>query len=134
MGYYNVYMKRRDCAAAIDILQTALDFFDRMRNRDASSFLDKTNVCLYVGLAMAQTELGETDAARASLHRARAMAEAFDRQPDYEADSIRFVSFSERKTAFDDLGATAMECIRNALLDEGSDALLALWEEIRHAE
>ena len=58
------------------------------------------------------------------------MAEQFDRAPDYDVTSIRFVSSGRPGSAFDDMGATAMECLLNLLETYKSEPLAALWSEI----
>ena len=134
MGYFNVYFKKREFDNAADILQTALDFFNRMKKQNTNCFLDKTTICLYVCLAMVQIEIENVDAAQKSLRRAKEAAEKFDRMPNYSADSIRFVSFSERRTAFDTFGATAHDGILNSIREFESQTLSALWEKIENAE
>lgn len=133
-GYFNVFFKNGDFSSAVAVLKLVLNFSADLKERGKNSFLDKTSIFFYVSLAMAQIELGDIDAARKSLRTAKTMAEEFDCMPNYEADSIRFIFTSERKTAFDDLGATAMECIENTMKDGGGETLLALWEEINHGE
>lgn len=133
MGYCNVYFKKKEFAAAVDILQAALNFFEHLRKQDENSFLDKVSVCFYVCLAMAQIELDNMDTARKLLRIAKSMAEEFDHAPDYGAGNIRFVSMKLQATAFDDLGATAMDHILNSIKEFDSQTLSALWEEINHA-
>ena len=134
MGYVNVFFKRKDFSSGASILRLALTHLADWKEAGRSSFLDKPRASLHVCLALAQLELGETDEARRSLRAARELAEKFDRSPTYEVSSIRFVSVDERQTAFDDLGETAMECIRNAVRDMDSEILSALWEEIGREE
>ena len=134
MGYMNVFFKRGDFSSGASILQLALTHLSDWKEADRSSFLDKPCVSFHICLAFAQLELGKTDAARRSLRAARELAEKFDSAPSYEVDSIRFVSVDERQTAFDDLGETAMACIRNAVRDMDSETLSALWKETEHEE
>lgn len=131
-GYYNVYSKKREYAEAVDILRAALVFFDSFREPEKSSFLDRISAAFHLCLAHMQIERGESDEARKSLRTAKREAEAFDRMPDYQGNSIRFVS-ENAMTVFDDMGGTAKEAIQHLLRDIGSEPLLALWEEIDHA-
>ena len=133
VGYFNVYFNKQEFVAAIDILQAALNFFEHLRKQDENNFLDKVSVCFYICLAMTQIELGNMDAAKKSLCSAKTMAEKFDQAPNYEADSVRFVSMKLRATAFDDLGATALDCILNSIEEFNNKTLSALWEEINLA-
>lgn len=94
--------------------------------------MDKPCVSLHIALAFAQIELGKADGARRSLRAAKKLAEDFDRAPSYEVDSVRFVSTDERRTAFDDLGETAMDCLTRTMQEMGDGTLFALWEEVDH--
>lgn len=134
VGYCNVYFKKYEFTAAVDILQVSLNFFEHLGKPGENSFLDKSSVCFYVCLAMAQIELGNMDKARESLRAAKNMAEKFDQAPNYSADSIRFVSMEQQATAFDNLGDTALDCILNSIEEFDNKSLSALWEEICHAE
>ena len=131
IGYYNVYYKTRDFSAAVDILQVALAFFAHLRKDNC--FTDKIRVFFYVCLAMAQIELKDVDTARKSLYTAKALAREFDSDPDYMADSIRFVSMERKASAFDGFGDTALECILNSIKAFDSKTLSDLWEEIDRA-
>ena len=131
IGYFNVYFQQKDFRAAEDILRLGLDFFSQLKKPGQPSFLDKTSTELYVYLAAAQAELGDRDGARASLRRAKALAEEFDLAADYSADRIRFVVSDRPATAFDDMGDTAMECLTNLLEAYGSGTLDALWLAIQ---
>ena len=130
MGYMNVFFKRGDFSSGESILRLALTHLSGWKEADRSSFLDKPCVSFHVCLAFAQLKLGEAGEARRSLRAAKELAEKFDRDPSYEVDSIRFVSVDKRQTAFDDMGGTAMACIRKAMQDMNSETLSALWEEV----
>lgn len=79
---------------------------EKVKKTEKISFLDRMSAILYICLANAQIELGETDAARESLSAAKREADEFDCMPDYKGNSIRFVS-ENAMTVFDDLGSTA---------------------------
>lgn len=132
MGYVNVYFKRRDFSSGESILRLALEHLSGWKETGRSGFLDKPCVSLHVCLAYAQMELGETGGALSSLRTAKELAEEFDRSPSYEVDSIRFVCADGRQTVFDDLGETAMACLRNAVQAMDSEVFSALWEETNH--
>lgn len=109
IGYVNAYFDQGRFLDAIDILQLSLSFCSGLRKPGQNSFLDKISTEFYVYLSEAQAGLGLTDEAQKSLRTARALAEQFDRAPDYSVDSIRFVANDRPGAAFDDMGATAME-------------------------
>ena len=128
MGYYNVYFKTQDFTAAVDILQVILDFFAHLRKDNC--FIDKIRVCFYICLAMAHIKLEDIASARKALRAAKALAQEFDRMPNYKVDNIRFVSMEYQAAAFDSFGDTALDCIANTLNDLNSSELSALWKEI----
>ena len=132
MGYINVYFKGDDFAAGRDLLRLALDFFAGFKEAGRGNLLDKPCVELYVSLAYAELELGAPDEACRDLRAAKALAADFDRAPDYTADSLRYVSTGKSRVAFDDLGESAVDCLRNAVQAMDSQALAALWEEVDH--
>lgn len=96
-------------------------------------FLDKVNAALLACLALAQVERNDEGAARQSLQRARALAEAFDAQPDYRAGKIRFV-MDEQASVYDDIGTTAMDGVRKTVKDAENERLTALWKEAEENE
>ena len=130
MGYINVYVHRKDFASAREILRIALHFFQQFKEPGKPCFLDRGMIMLSVCLAEMHIQLNDSDTARDALRTAKRIAEEFDMDPNYEADSIRFVSGSERMTAFDDMGGSAKEGIINLINDLESEPLTALWEEI----
>lgn len=130
IGYFNVYFKKGDFLAAVDILQLTLRFFSELKKPGQNSYLDKTITQFYVYLAQAQVELGNTSEARESLHMAKTLANQFDLAPNYNGDGLRFVSSNKPNAAFDDLGDTATECILSLLKTCKNEMLTALWHEI----
>ena len=132
LGYVNVYFKRKDYAAGRSLLRLSLDFFAGFKKEGKSNLMDKPCISLYVGLAFAELELGSAEEARGALRAAKELAVAFDRAPDYTADSLRYVSTTQRRIAFDDLGETAMASLQGAVQSMDSPALTRLWEEVDH--
>lgn len=130
MGYVNVYFKRGDFSSGKSILRLALDFFASFKKTGKSNLLDKPCADFYICLALADLELGSADEARLSLRTAKKLAEEFDREPDYSANSLRYIFTGQRHTAYDDLGETASESIQRAVLDMDSEELKKLWAEI----
>ena len=134
MGYMNVFFGKKDYASCASILHLALDFFSGFKENGKSNMLDKPCANLYVCLACTQLHLGQSAEARKSLRTAKELSEAFDKNPDYSADNIRYVLESKRHTAFDDLGETAAESVLRAVRETDSGPLRKLWEEIAHEE
>ena len=130
IGYFHVYFRRGDFPAAAEILHLGLRFFADLKKPNQNNFLDKTSAELYVYLAAAQHRLGEMDGALESLRTAKAAADCFDQSADYSGDSMRFVSAGKPVTAFDDSGATAMECVAHTVEACRDEMLAALWNEV----
>ncbi|MDE5745999.1 MAG: helix-turn-helix domain-containing protein [Acetatifactor sp.] len=61
---------------------------------------------------------------------AQALAEQFDRTPDYDVKSICFIADNNPRFAYDDMGTTAMQCMVNLLGAYQSETLMALWGRI----
>ena len=134
LGYSSACFMRKDFHTAAGVLRMALDFFAHLKKPGQNNYLDKASVQLYVYLAAAQVGLGDRPGAQDTLRTAGTLAEQFDRAPDYSGGSLRFVAFDRPSSAFDDLGDTAMDCLRNTLDTCKNDTLLALWEEIAAEE
>lgn len=129
VGYVNVYFHQKDYISAREILLVGVSFLSSLKDADQPSFLDKMNSVFHVCIAYTQIESGDTDAAHRSLIRAKELADHFDAVPEYDPESIRFVTLDKPQSAYDDLGETAMESIQNALDAIGSDVLSTMWRE-----
>ena len=71
------------------------------------------------------------DAARESLRNAIALARRFDAAPDYTCRNVRFISDGEQTgSAYDTLGATAMDALENTLKETGVKALWTMYQEM----
>lgn len=130
LGYCGACSARGDFQTAAEVLRMILDFFAHLKKPGQNNYLDKAGVQLFVYLAAAQLALGDASGAGDSLRTARTLAEQFDKAPDYSGTSLRFVVSDRPSSAFDDLGDTATDCLRNALDACKRDALVALWDEI----
>ncbi len=131
MGYLNVYMNRGDFSAAEEILQWLTGMLSGLRRPETPSFLDKVNGPCFACMAFAQYKTGKPDAERASLESAKRIAEAFDAAPNYDGNAVRFVDYPEKMSAYDDLGATAMESVDGVIKNFGDEAFSAMWKAIR---
>lgn len=93
------------------------------------------NGVFHVCLAYTQIKEGNEGEARASLEKARMLAQCFDAAPSYDASTVRFVAHLDRASAHDNLGTTAMESLENAVKAFGDGTLSALWKEMNeHGE
>ncbi len=133
-GFVNVYFKRDDYASGASILKLALDYFAGLKLEGKSDLFDKPCVSFRICLAHAQWKLGKPADARASLLAAKQLAEAFDKAPDYSADTLRFVSTGKQQIAFDDLGSTAAETAAKTVESLENESLGRMWEELQNEE
>ena len=129
-GYLNVYLDRGDDCAARDIARWGSAMLSGLREDGRPCFFDKTNCALLVCLAASEFRLGDAEAARGTLRQAEEMAAQFDAAPSYRLRTVRFAAPTEHASAYDDLGATAAETVRNTLRALDDPALCALWEEV----
>lgn len=134
MGYVNVFFKQDDYASAQAILLLGISVFSDLKDGDKPGAFDKVNVILLVCLAYAQIKPGNGDHARRNLSCAHELAKRFDALPDYDPETVRFVSLNKRAGIYDALGSTAMASIQNVLDSIGDDALSAVWKEINGYE
>lgn len=86
------------------------------------TYFDKLTATLLIACAQLSDN---ADDRRAYLHRAMN-----DAAPDYTFELFRFYYGDQHNTAFDDIGVSATEVIRNAAAQDA--ALYSEWERIQH--
>ena len=131
VGYINLFLTRGDHASAQAMLHWGIGLFSGLRKDGKPNFLDKVNCVLLASLAGSQMMAGQEEAARTSLQEAKELAAFFDAAPSYDESDIRFLSRIEGASAHDDIGATAMDAIGNAVKEFENEALTALWDNIK---
>ena len=134
IGYMNVYLKRGDHASAQAILSWGIELFQGLRKADKPNYFDKVCAVFLAALAASQFLSGKRDEARETLIKAKELAAFFDASPSYDESDIRFITRIEGASAHDDLGATAMDGVRNAVSQFDNEAFAALWREIAEEE
>ncbi len=130
MGYANVYFKSKRYAQAEALMQWMIGTLSGLKDGDTPCFLDKIVALFLVCLAHAQSVQGEAASAKEALRRARALAEAFDRSPDYRPGALRFVMPGEQAGVYDDFGDSALEYVRKTVVTMENEGLTALWEAL----
>ena len=130
VGYINVFFQKGDYASAQAILQWGTEIFPGLRKDGKANYLDKINSGLIAALAGAQFMSGQEAKARDSLNRAKRLALFFDGSPSYSESDIRFISFIEGASAYDDIGATAMDAINNCVNGIENEEFAALWKSV----
>ena len=81
-------------------------------------------------LAGSQFLSGRRDEARDTLIKAKELAAFFDASPSYDESDIRFITRIEGASAHDDMGATAMDGVRNAVSQFENEEFTALWNAV----
>ena len=134
VGYMNVYLKRGDHASAQAILGWEVGLLQGLREGNRQNYFDRISAVFLAALAGLQFLSGQEAEARSTLIKARELAAFFDAAPSYDESDVRFVTRIEGASAHDDMGATAMDGVRNAVSQFDSDAFSALWESITEQE
>ena len=129
-GYVNVYLYRGDHASCQAILDWGIGILLGLRKENKPNYCDKISAALLVALAGSQFLSGQGDEARSTLIKAKELAAFFDAAPSYDESDIRFVTRIEGASAHDDLGATAMDGVRNAVSQFENEAFTALWTAV----
>lgn len=129
-GYVNVYLNHGDHASAQAILHWGISLLQGLREGDKPNYFDRVSAVLLVVLAGSQHLSGQGDEARDTLIKAKELAAFFDASPSYDESDIRFITRIEGASAHDDLGATAMDGVRNAVSQFDSDEFAALWSAV----
>ena len=130
IGYMNAYLKRGDYASAQAILGWGVGVLQGLREGNKPNYFDKVSAILLAALAGSQFLSGQGDEARETLNKAKELAAFFDASPSYDESDVRFVGRIEGASAHDDMGATAMDGVRNAVSQFDSDAFAALWRAV----
>ena len=130
IGYVNVYLNHGDHASAQAILHWGISLLQGLREGGKPNYFDRVSAVLLVALAGSQHLSGQGEAARDTLKKAKELAAFFDASPSYDESDIRFVGRIEGASAYDDLGATAMDGVRNAVSQFENEEFTALWSAL----
>ncbi|MBR5426788.1 MAG: helix-turn-helix transcriptional regulator [Clostridia bacterium] len=133
-GYMNVFGQRRDFASAEAILNWGVDVLTGLRKDGKPNFFDKVSSAFLSAKARVEFELGDADAARESLIKAKQYAEFFDASPSYDESDIRFIDRIEGASVHDDIGATAMDAIQSVVDEYEKEAFTTLWNRVKNEE
>ena len=134
IGYLDLFLSRGDHASAQAILRWGIGLFSGLRKDGKPNYFDKINSVLLASLAGSQFISGQGDEARDTLIESGRLAAFFDAAPSYDESDIRFISRIEGASAHDDIGATAMDAVGNAVKQFENEALTALWDNITQQE
>ena len=134
VGYMNVYMKRGDQASTQAILSWGVGLLLGLREADKPNYFDRVSAVFLATLAGSQFLSGQGDEARDTLIKAKELAAFFDASPSYDESDIRFITRIEGASAHDDMGATAMDGVRNAVSQFENEEFTALWNSLSAQE
>lgn len=130
LGFANVFMRREQYGEAADILRWAAETIRGLRQPGKTSYLDKLEATLMLACAHTLLKESKREEAEACLQAALKTALRFDTAPDYSTSSVRFCEQMRPGTAFDNIGATAMEGLGNIVKECDDAAMTALWEDM----
>ncbi len=135
LGFSALYQARRDCEKGQAVLRWGIRTLQDLKASDKPDFTDKVCAVFYACLAYFQMAAGGEGAARESLGRAMALAKRFDANPDYSAQSFRFIGeFDSPGACYDVLGTTAVDAVENTLKEIPNQPLNGLWKELKENE
>ena len=130
IGFIKIYLDEKRYEQIVDMAEWSIVYFSGLRRNDKPFYLDKIISVLYVYKAFAELMLGNKNSAKKSLKQGSKTAEAFDINPDYSMDSIKFTE-PKKYTAHDDLGTTATEGIEDIIKEINNSEFKALWDSIK---
>ncbi|MBR3382852.1 MAG: helix-turn-helix transcriptional regulator [Clostridia bacterium] len=130
IGYMNAYLKRGDHTSCQAILGWTTGLLNGLREDGKPNYFDRVGAVLLSALAGSQFISGQRDKARDTLIKAKELAVFFDASPSYDESDVRFIDRIEGASAHDDMGATAMDGVRNAVSQFDSDEFIALWNAV----
>ncbi len=131
IGFAVVFSIRKEYQSLQSIVSWGLDVLSGIRNADRACYPEKMTAVLMVLLAHAQLHMGRTEEARVSLHKASALAGAFDAAPYYGLTGFRYIAASKEGSVHDGMGGTAGESVAFILEKLQDQDLASLWDEVR---
>lgn len=133
IGYMNVFCKTKDYSNALALVDWALAFYPGLKDSQKQNYMNKSEAFLWAARADILLSMCKKEEAINSLCMAKEVALRFDKSPNYDVASIRFVFCEAPASAFDDFGDTAMigvdefiksqekselYCLRRGVMDE----------------
>lgn len=117
----NIYEDRGRLDQADEILAWLCPFLQGLEQPGSINCLTKFRAAALGGRAQLAWKAGRQEDARALLRQALALAARFDAAPSYRADAIRWYEGPETAMAYDSMGATAEDAVRQAFTQQGED-------------
>ncbi|MBQ8238468.1 MAG: helix-turn-helix domain-containing protein [Oscillospiraceae bacterium] len=132
VGYANAYSAIGKLDEVTEYTLWLYELGKGIRDTSVVTWMDRGDVGLCMILAYMEALRGNQKGAYDWLAKARDSARRFDASPEYRTMvGMKFYHGSERSTAYDDMGETAMSVIENHLADEEiGNYLRPVWEKI----
>lgn len=118
----DIYEDRGRLDQADEVLAWLYPFLRGLERPDRVSYLTKFRAAALGCRAQLAWKAGRQEDARTLLRQALALAARFDAAPSYRADAIRWYEGPETAMAYDSMGATAEDAVRQAFTQQGEDA------------
>lgn len=136
IGFASAYSDKGDLAAAQEILDWSVGILRGLQKPGIVTYLDKEIMVLWAYSAVVAAKQGDMPLAREHLLHAKECAMVYDAAPAFGFTGMKHFYEEESRTAFDDLGGTAIQGIRQMLKEHMKDAtaLLKVWDELNEAE
>ncbi len=135
MGYADAYFALGESDKLKRLMLWFYELSQGLRDTSQVHYMDRMDVRVFSALAAVAAGQGDRAEAKNWLRKAKALAERFDREPNYDVRNIYFYYGSENARAYDDMGETAGDVIFNSWKQDESETLLRpLWEELCHEE
>lgn len=132
-GYINIYLERKDYHNIINICKWMISNISGLKYQDKNSYIMKMEA-LYMGIcAEMYLYLGENKQAENHMLEAKRIADAFDVNPNYDCESLKYIVLDDSASVHDNLGGTAMEVIENFVKGQVEHKeLFDLWEKVKN--
>lgn len=127
-GKLQCYLKAKNYEDAKALIEACLKENSYFKKANTPNILDKYDCVMLTKLAYIELKTGNKDEAKHCMSKAGKIAAKFDAAPDYDANSIRFVSLNEKLTMHDLLGKTCVDAIEGAIKELGSAELEKMWK------
>ena len=130
LGWITVLGAQNKCRDALDLIEWGLYNIKKLKKRDASDSLSKVESFFIASKARTQLRRGKKKEAREAMREADMIAKAFDSDPDYSTDNLRFIDVSKETGVHDGLGLTAEDSLETMIKTLGDKELIDLWKEV----
>ena len=117
----DIYEDRGRLDQADEVFAWLYPFLRGLERPDQVSYLTKYRAAALGCRAQIAWKSGREQDAEAFLREALALADRFDAAPNYRADALRWYEGPETAMAYDSMGATAEDAVRQAFTQQGED-------------